>query len=121
VTVWYGWNDWDDGMRGAHFREVLRFAVDRIRRMTGGKAEVLLLSSVPDLNSWNDRTELADAVRAVAEEKKTGLADAAAAFQAAGAAEDARSQLYAWDKVHLGEKGHQVTAETVLKAVAGGQ
>jgi lysophospholipase L1-like esterase len=61
--------------------------------------------------------ELSEATRAVAAEKKTGLADITAAFHAAGADESMRATLFAWDKVHLGEAGHRLTAETVAKAI----
>ena len=122
VTVWFGGNDWEDGMRGEHYREVLRFAVDRIRRLTGGQSEVLLIASIPDLAGWEEREELAEAVREVAAEKRTGLADVAAAFHRVGdEEEEARRALYAWDEVHLGELGHQLAAQVVLEAVAGEQ
>jgi len=118
VTVWFGWNDWDDGMRGQHFQEVLRFAVDRIRRMTHGKAEVMLLTTVPDIEKWDGMGEMAEAVWAVAQEKRTGIADIAGVFHEIGDQnETARDWLYAWDKVHLGPLGHPVTAETVYEAV----
>ncbi len=120
VTVWFGFNDWDSGMRGPHFAETLRLAVDRIRRMTGG-AEVMLITTCPALARWDTMEELAQAGRTVAAEKRTGLADVAAAFHAAGAQEAARPALYAWDATHLGAPGHNLAADTVLKAVAAGQ
>jgi len=117
VTVWFGYNDWDSGMRGERFREMLGYAVDRIRRMTGGTSEVMLLSTCPALNRWDDMAELADAVRTVASEKHTGLADVAAAFHTAGADEAKRTDLYAWDATHLGAAGHELAAETVRLAL----
>jgi lysophospholipase L1-like esterase len=118
VTVWFGFNDWDSGMRKERFEETLRFAVDRIRRMTQGRAEVLLVTTCPAVDRWDTMEELAEAVRTVAQEKRTGLADVAAAFHAAGADERARGGLYCSDKVHLGEAGHVLAAETVLRAIA---
>jgi len=119
VTVWFGGNDWEDGMRGEHFREALRFAVDRIRRMTHGKSEIVLITTIPSRRTWGDMEEMAEAVRSVAQEKKTGLADVSAAFHEVGDQnETARDWLYAWDKVHLGPLGHPVTAETVYEAVS---
>jgi lysophospholipase L1-like esterase len=62
--------------------------------------------------------ELAEAVRAVAAGKRTGLADLAAAFHQAGANEADRPQLYCSDKTHLGAKGHELAASTVAQAIA---
>jgi len=118
VTVWFGYNDWDGGMRGAHFREMLAYAVDRIRRMTGGGSEVLLLTTCPALKRWEEMAELAEAGRAVASARRTGLADIEAAFHAAGAEEAARQELYAWDATHLGPAGHELVAETVRSALS---
>ena len=117
VTVWFGFNDWDAGMRGEHFAEVLRFAVDRIRRLTKGRSEVMLVTTCPALPRWDTMEELAQAVRTVAAEEKTGLADVAAAFHRAGADQSARKTLYCWDNVHLGRAGHLLAADTVLDAV----
>ena len=118
VTVWFGFNDWDAGMRGEQFQGMLRVAVDRIRRLTGGQTEVLLMTTCPALGRWDSMEELAAAVRAVAAEKRTGLADIASAFHDAGRDEAARPALFCWDKVHLGQPGHELAAETVLRAIA---
>ena len=46
------------------------------------------------------------------------IADIAAEFRKAGTPDEALKQTYwAWDKTHLGPKGHQITAETVLRAI----
>jgi len=117
VTVWFGYNDWEGGMRGPHFREMLGFAVDRIRRMTGGNAEALLLTTCPAVQRWDEMAELAEAARIVAADKRTGLADIEAAFHTAGADEAKRPELYAWDGAHLGLAGHELVAETVRQAL----
>ncbi len=117
VIVWFGFNDWSSGMRRARWEEMLRFAVDRIRRTTRGRSEVLLVTTCPSLDRWNEMDELADGVRRVAAEKKTALADVAAAFHRVGAKADARKSLFAWDKTHLGKAGHELTAETVVRAI----
>ena len=119
VTVWFGYNDWDGGQRGAGFADTLRLAVDRIRRMTGGKSDVLLMTTCPALERWETMAELAQAARDVAADKRTGLADMEAAFHAFGAEEAARPDLYCTDKTHLGKAGHELAASTVLKAIAG--
>jgi lysophospholipase L1-like esterase len=121
VTVWFGYNDWDGGARGLDWREKMRFAVDRIRRLTKGRTEVLLLTTAPALARWDTMNELAEVTRAVAAEKKTGLADVAAAFHLQGADETKRAALFAWDKTHLGEVGHRLAAETVLQAIEKGK
>ncbi|MBN2476792.1 MAG: heparinase II/III family protein [Pirellulales bacterium] len=117
VTVWFGFNDWDAGMRGPHFRTLLGFAVDRIRRMTGGRSDVMLITTCPAVARWDTMEELAEAVRAVAAEKKTALADVSAAMHQAAADEPARLELFAWDKTHLGPAGHELAAATVVDAI----
>ena len=118
VTVWYGFNDWSDGMRGEQFGETLRFAVDRIRRLTQGKSEILLMTTCPAHERWETMDEMAGAVRLAAMKKRTGLADVAMAFKKAGEGDAARLALFCSDKTHLGEAGHRLAAETVLKAIA---
>jgi lysophospholipase L1-like esterase len=121
VTVWFGFNDWDAGARHDSFVKVLRFAVDRIRRMTGGKSEVLLMTTLPAMPRWDTMEELAAGVREVAAGKRTALADVAAAFHKTGADEAKRPALYASDGVHLGAAGHELAAQTVAEAIAGEQ
>ncbi|HUU42354.1 MAG TPA: GDSL-type esterase/lipase family protein [Planctomycetota bacterium] len=124
VTVWFGYNDWDGGMRGEHFEKLLRFAVDRIRRMTKGRTDVLLMTTCPANKRWHDMDELAEAVRKVAKEKKTGLADVAAEFhKIEGDEADTALKLnyWAWDRTHLGEKGHEITRDVVLDAIEQGK
>jgi lysophospholipase L1-like esterase len=121
VTVWFGYNDWDGGARGPDWREKTRFAVERIRRMTKGRTEVLLVTTCPALARWDTMNELAEATRAVVAEKNTGLADVAAAFHKEGADEAKRATLFAWDKTHLGEVGHRLAAEAVFQALQQGR
>ena len=115
VTVFFGYNDWASGMRGAGFQGALEDAVRRIRAATGGKADVLLLSTRPNRDNAEELSELAVATRAAAQQENAGLADISAAF---GARAD-RADLYAWDKVHLSGAGHQVVADVVLAALEG--
>lgn len=91
--------------------------MDRIRRLTKGRAEVLLVTTGPALSRWETMNEFADATRAVATEKKTGLADVAAAFHEHGADDAKRAALFAWDKTHLGDPGHRLAAEMVFQAL----
>ncbi|MBN2137461.1 MAG: SGNH/GDSL hydrolase family protein [Sedimentisphaerales bacterium] len=117
VVVWFGFNDWDAGMRRTKFERILRIGVERIRRLTGGRSEIMLVTTCPAVERWDTMEELALAVRTVAAEKKTALADVSAAFHKAGVEETARNELFCRDKVHLGEQGHRLTAETVFKAI----
>ena len=118
VTVCFGFNDWDSGVRGDRFAEYLTLAVDRIRRLTQGKAEVLLITTCPAHGRWETMNELGRAAYDVAKAKRTGFADLASAFHQAGSADRALQQGYwAWDKTHLGPKGHLTVSETVLRAI----
>jgi lysophospholipase L1-like esterase len=118
VTVCYGGNDWEAGMRGPQFLETYRDGVDRIRRATGGKADVLILSTVPSVERWTTAGELAEACRQASQDRKAGLADLEQAFHREG--EKDREKLFASDKVHLGPAGHKLVAETVLRAIEDG-
>jgi len=117
ITIWFGFNDWDGGMRGPQFARRLGFAVDRLRRLTGGKSEILLVTTCPAIQRWDTMEELAAAVRTVAAGKKTAIADVAAAFHTAGSEDPARAALFAWDRTHLAPDGHKLAAETVYQAI----
>jgi lysophospholipase L1-like esterase len=78
---------------------------------------VVLITTCPALGRWDTMNELAEATRNVAAEKKTGLADVAAAFHQSGIDEAKRASLFAWDKTHLGDAGHRLAAETVVQAL----
>ena len=45
VTICFGHNDWNSGMRGPAFRAALLDGVQRIRRLTGGSADILIIWS----------------------------------------------------------------------------
>ncbi len=118
VTVWFGYNDWDTGVRGPRFAEYLRAAVDRIRRQTGGSADILLMTTNAAHGRWDTMAELEQAVRDVAKEKQTGLADLAAEFRKPGTPDESLKQEYwAWDKGHLGKRGHEVVRDSVMGAI----
>lgn len=117
VTVCYGGNDWEAGMRGSQFLATYGQGIDRIRRATHGQAEILILSTVPSVERWTTTAELATACRDASREHKTGLADLEGAFHRAGQKDAER--LFASDKVHLGTAGHQLVADTVFAAIEG--
>jgi hypothetical protein len=64
--------------------------------------------------------ELEEAARTVAAETGVALADVAGAIRRFGSLDEAMAQgCWAWDKTHLGAKGHALVADLVLKTVAG--
>lgn len=119
VMVCYGGNDWEAGMRGPQFEESFLDGIKRIRRATEGKADILILTTVPSLEKWNATAELADACREASKKQGTGLADLQRAFHQVG--EKERARLFVNDKVHLSADGHKLVAETILSAVQGAQ
>jgi lysophospholipase L1-like esterase len=120
ITVWFGYNDWSDKVTPEQFRDRLRAAVSRLRRLTEGRSEILLLTTAPAVGRWTEMEPLAQVEREVAREMGTGLADTAAAFHRAGDAnETARKALYCSDGVHLGAAGHALAAETVGRVLEG--
>jgi hypothetical protein len=97
------------------FRETCEETIDRVRRATKGKSDVLMMTTVPGLEAWTTRNELGEAVRAAATDRKAGLADTEKAFHAA--ASDQREKLFCRDKVHLGPAGHDAVAATIMAAI----
>ena len=84
-----------------------------------GKADVLILTSNPSAQRWEGLAELAEACRTAARDRNAGLADTERAFHDAG--RDDHDRLFVHDRVHLSRAGHEVVAETVLKAIDGGR
>jgi lysophospholipase L1-like esterase len=115
VTVCYGGNDWEAGMRGPQFSETWLAGIDQIRRATKGKADVLVMSTVPAVERWETMQELADASRNASKQQKTGFVDLQAVFHEAGKSD--RERLFVNDKVHLTEEGHRLVAKALLKAL----
>jgi lysophospholipase L1-like esterase len=114
VTIWFGGNDYDAGMRGAEFERVCMDAVDRVRRATKGKADILLMTTSPTAEG-NKTAELAEAARKAAKDRNAGLVDAESAIAALGKEE--REKLFIADRVHLSPAGHAFAAELVTKAL----
>ncbi|HYE05084.1 MAG TPA: GDSL-type esterase/lipase family protein [Planctomycetota bacterium] len=115
VVICFGGNDYASGMRQAMFTQAMGDAIRRVRRVTGGAADVLVVTTVPNVEQWDALGELAEACRVAAKAENAGLADAFAAFHEAG--KDDPASLFAHDKVHLGPAGHAVFAKTVLAAI----
>jgi lysophospholipase L1-like esterase len=122
VTIWFGGNDWENGVRGERFGQYLRLAVDRIRQQTGGSADILILTTLPSHARFETMRELEQAAREVAKEKETGLVDPATEFRKPGTADAAQALNYwAWDKTHLGKPGHELVERMVLSATEAGK
>ncbi len=117
VTILFGFNDWNAGMRGPAFERAQQDAIDRVRRATNGQADILILTPCPSLDNGTTFGPLALACRNAAQTKNAGLCDTYQAFQAVPAAE--RASLYVEDKVHLSLRGQQMVAQAVLNALAG--
>ena len=115
VTILFGGNDRDAGIRGEEFERTCADAVDRIRRATKGKADVLILTTIPSAAHPEATGELAEACRRASRDRNAGLADTAGAFHAPG--NEGRDRLFAGDRVHLSREGHGVVAEAVLEAI----
>jgi lysophospholipase L1-like esterase len=115
VTICFGYNDWHSGMRKEMFLQTMQDAIERVRRATNGKADVLVLSSCRALEKWDTFAELVEAAREAATAKNAGFANIFDAFQEAGKTE--REKLFCSDKTHLGPRGHEVVAKTVLEVL----
>ena len=115
VTILFGFNDWNGGMRGKVFEATQQDAIDRVRRATNGKADVLVFTPCPSLENGTTFDELAVACRQAAKNKNAGLGDTYSVFQAVPQPE--KSSQYVEDKVHLSLQGQQRVAQTVLDAL----
>ncbi len=100
-----------------------RYAVDYVRRKTKGTAEVMLMTTAPCIENWDDTglSGLVEAVRTVAAEKNCALADINRAFKEAGQDPAQREALYAFDKVHLAAPGHHVVAGAMFDSLVTGE
>ena len=91
--------------------------MDRVRRATKGKADVLVVSTVPAASRWGTVAELAEACRAAAKDRKAGLADADKAFLEAGKEDLARHYSLPATVFTSDSRGHEVMARAVLEAI----
>ncbi len=117
VTIFFGGNDWDSGMRGEEFTRACEDVVDRVRRATGGNADVLLITTNPAATRWTETAELAESCRRASRSRNCGLADTERAFHDDGLGD--RDHLYVDDRVHLSRAGHEVVAAAVMQAIDG--
>lgn len=115
VTIAYAFNDFESGARAESFLAAQKNAIDRVRRATKGKSDVLVMTSCPAVEKWETLNEIAEAARKASADRKTGLADTYAAFHAEGKTD--KEKLFCTDKVHMGPAGHELIAKTVLEAL----
>jgi len=122
VTICYGGNDLEGGVTPELFQELQKDMVTRVRRATKGKADVLVMTSVPAIVTWDKMTPLAEACKAAAKATNAGIADTNGAFKIAG--KEKKEPLYGnlpgtttCEGVHMGPPGHEVIAKTVLEAI----
>jgi lysophospholipase L1-like esterase len=114
VTICYGYNDKDSGMTGDQFFEAQKDAIERVRRATHGKADVLIITTCPAATKWDGLEDMANACRKAAKEKNAGICDTAVVFHEAG--KENKDRLYA-DGTHMSAIGHELLSKTVLDAI----
>ncbi|HYF49538.1 MAG TPA: GDSL-type esterase/lipase family protein [Planctomycetota bacterium] len=120
VTIAYGYNDFDGGMRGPNFQATYLECIDRVRRFTKGKSDVLVIGTAPAATRWTEMGELSEAAKKAATEKNAGFVDLHAVFHAAGKENKSRLYASAEDQTHLGPPGHELVAKAVLEAIEKG-
>jgi lysophospholipase L1-like esterase len=117
VTIAYGYNDYDAGMRGSNFQATYVECIDRIRHLTNGQADVLVIGTAPAATRWTEMAELCEAAMKAAAEKNAGSVDLHALFHEAG--KQNKDGLYssAQDRTHLGQPGHELVAKAVVDSI----
>jgi lysophospholipase L1-like esterase len=122
VTVLYGYNDLaPGGVTRDQFKAAVSAFVDRVRRLTTGRAEVLLISSLPGTSdeAWERLKAGAESVRELAQEKRCGLCEADAAFRALGREKLVAEYFREKDAAHPNPRGQDLLANLLLEAIAG--
>jgi len=115
VTIFIGGNDFGNGMHKKVMTESMKDCIERVRRATKGKADILVMTTAPATASWDTIGELADGCRDAAKEENAGLVDVFAAFHEDGKTD--KAHLYATDSIHLGKGGHELVAKLVADAL----
>jgi lysophospholipase L1-like esterase len=123
VTVMYGYNDIvGGGAKEDQFKTAIGVYVDRVRRLTQGRTEVMLVSTIPGTSqeAWDKLAAASRAVRRVAAEKKCGLAEADKPFRALGRESLTKGYFAPGDAAHPNPKGQDLLARTLTDAVEAG-
>jgi len=122
VTVMYGYNDLvGAGVKEDQFKTAIGVYVDRVRRLTRGRSEVMLISTIPGTSetAWELLEAGARTVREVAQEKRCGLAGAAEAFRELGRETLIADYFAPGDAAHPGARGQELLARLLAEAIAG--
>jgi len=122
VTVLYGYNDLaPGGVTRDQFKTAVSVFVDRVRRLTKGRAEVLLVSSLPGTSddAWERLKAGAETIRELAQEKRCGLCDADAAFRALGREKLIAEYFREKDPAHPNPRGQELLTNLLLEAIVG--
>jgi lysophospholipase L1-like esterase len=122
VTVLYGYNDLaPGGVTRDQFKAAVTAFVDRVRRLTKGRAEVLLISSLPGTSTeaWERLKAGAETIRELAQEKRCGLCDADAPFRALGREKLIAEYFREKDAAHPNPRGQDLLTNLLLEAIAG--
>ncbi|MBA3709721.1 MAG: CIA30 family protein [Planctomycetes bacterium] len=115
VTVLFGYNDFASGMTGPAFAALQKDTIQRIRRETHGKADVLIITTCPAASKWDEMADLAEACRTAAKDQNAGICDIYALIHELG--KDNKDQFFDEDKTHLSALGQQTIAKAVLEAL----
>ncbi len=118
ITIWCGAHEHWNKVTLERFRENLRVAVNHLRRLTKGKSEILLFTSLPWRDEPGAMTGFAQVLREAAAENRTGLVDVYAEFTKWADKPELVPWLYAWDG-HLAAMGHAVVAKEVWEVITG--
>lgn len=122
VTVLYGYNDLaPGGVTPDQFKDAVSIFIDRVRRLTKGHAEVLLITSLPATSeeAWKRLQVGAEVMRELAGEKRCGLCDASSAFRRLGRQTLIAEYFRANDAAHPNAKGQHLLAKLLFEAIAG--
>jgi len=122
VTVLYGYNDLaPGGVAPDQFEDAVGVFIDRVRRLTKGHAEVLLITSLPGTSeeAWERLQAGAEVICKLAREKRCGLCDASSSFRELGRETLIAEYFRTGDVAHPNAKGQDLLARVLFEAVAG--
>jgi lysophospholipase L1-like esterase len=116
VTTLYGYNEKSGGQSVEYFKYSLNDYVDRIARLTGGKAAIMPLATIPGLrNRYTMMDDYADAVREVAAARGLTCFDLQKEMKTYD--REKIEELFA-DMAHPNEKGHLYMATKIAGFLA---
>jgi lysophospholipase L1-like esterase len=114
VMLQFGANDFVSKVAPETFFESQKEAIDRVRRATRGKADILVFATIPGTKNWTAYTQMSAASKKAAAEKNAAFLELEAAFFEAG--KENKDQFYV-DGCHLTGAGHELVSTTVAKVL----